>query len=86
MSFFKTNNEECKSSGTEAGYLDRTAAVAAASTAPTRSINSGNRASHSCSSGNLSINTPYRGTSLIGNSPPPLGPPYCPRYSSTVGS
>ena len=28
----------------------------------------------------------YRGTSLIGKSPPPLGPPYGPRHIPTVGS
>ena len=28
----------------------------------------------------------YMGTSLIRNSPPPLGPPYDPRHRSTVGS
>ena len=28
----------------------------------------------------------YRGTLLIRNSPPPLGPPYDPRYSPTAGS
>jgi len=29
---------------------------------------------------------PYRGTSLIRNRPPPLGPPYVPRHSPSVGS
>ena len=28
----------------------------------------------------------YTGTSLIRKSPPPLGPPYDPRYSPAVGS
>ena len=29
---------------------------------------------------------PYRGTSLIINSPPPLGPPEGPKHSPTVGA
>ena len=28
----------------------------------------------------------YRGTTLIRTPPPPLGPPYGPRHSPTVGS